>query len=71
LAKALISFLVRQVVSDVREPRAPRLELLNESKRLVDGLMHRMGNVAQGVENQFIEAFEKRHGRIGKLAEVS
>src|SRR4029077_3177319 len=39
--------------------------------RLIDGLVHGVGNVTKGVEDEFIEIFQKRHGRFGNLAEVS
>src|SRR5258708_33341775 len=69
--EALIRLGVRQVVSDVREPRAARLELLNECERLFHRLMHGMWNVSKGVQDQFVETLQQRHGRIRNLAEVS
>jgi len=49
--KASIRLGMRQVVRDVREPRAAGLELLNDSQGLLDGLMHGMGNIAEGVQD--------------------
>ena len=59
--QALVGFGMRQIVSDVREPRAARLELLNERERLLDGLMHGMWNIAQRVQHQFVESLQERH----------
>ena len=58
LAKTFICFGVREVVGNVREPRSARFQLLNEGQGLVHGLMHGMRNIAQSVENKFIEVFE-------------
>ena len=55
LAKAFIGFGVGQIVGNVREPGATGIQLFDERQGLVDGLMHGMRNVAQGVDDQFIE----------------
>src|ERR1700674_5294631 len=68
--KALIRLCVRQVVGNVREPRAARLELLNESERLFHRLMHGMWNISQGVQDQLVEPLQQRHRRVRNLAEV-
>src|SRR5437773_1626160 len=68
--KARIGLGVWQVVGNVREPRAARLELLNESERLLHRLVHGMWNISQGVQDQLVETFQKRHRRVGNLAEV-
>src|SRR6202158_1740695 len=68
--EALIRLGVRQVVGDVGEPRAARLEVLNEGERLLHRLMHGMWNISQGVQDQHVETFQKRHRRVRNLAEV-
>ena len=49
LAQALIGFGVGQIVSDVGEPGAARIEFFDQRQGLIDGLMHGMRNIAQGV----------------------
>src|SRR5260370_35443694 len=68
--QALICLSVRQVVSDVREPRAARLELLNEGERLLHRLVHGMWSIPQSVQHELVESLEQRHRRIRNLAEV-
>ncbi len=68
--KARIGFGVRQVVGDVGERRAARLELLNERERLFYRLVHGMWNISQSVQDQLIEPFEQRHRGIRNRAEV-
>src|ERR1700674_130139 len=58
LAQTLIGFSVWEVVRDVGEPRAAGLELLDESESLFNRLVHRMGNVTQRIEHQFVESLE-------------
>ena len=57
-AEARIGFFVRKFVRDVREPRAPRLQLVDEAKGLLDGLVHRVRRVAQCVENEIVEILQ-------------
>jgi hypothetical protein len=45
-AEAFVGGGVGKFVSDVREPGAAGLELVNESEGLFDGLMHGMRNIA-------------------------
>jgi len=54
--KAFVCFSVRQVMSDVGEPRAAGLELLDEDERLVHCLMHGMWNVPESVQDQLVES---------------
>src|SRR5258708_4991394 len=68
--EALIRGGVGQIVSDVREPRAARFELLNQCKSLFHRLMHVMGDIPEGVQNQFIETFKQGHRSVWNLAEV-
>jgi len=69
-AKALVGFRVRKVVSDVRKPCAARFETLDQGQGLVHGLMHGVRNIAQGVQDEFVEALEKGHRRFGQAAEI-
>ena len=69
-SKALICLGVRQVVRDVGEPRAARLESLNECEGLLYCLVHGMRDISQGVQHQIVESFEQCHRRVRNLAEV-
>src|SRR5712664_1193221 len=68
--EARIRLGVRQVVGDVREPSAARLEMLNECESLLHRLMHGMRNIAQSIQDQLVESLEQRHRGVGNLAEV-
>ena len=69
LREPLNCFRMRQLVRDVREPRAPRLQLADEREGLLDGLVHRMRHVTQRVENQVIQVGEQQLRRIRNRAE--
>jgi len=69
-AETLVGGGVGELVSDVREPGAARLEFGNEGEGLFDGLVHGMGNIAESVEDEVVEAFEKRGGGVGEAAEI-
>ena len=69
-AQALGGFGVGQVVGDVGEPGAARVELLDEGEGLIHGLVHGMGNVAECIEDQFVEILQQSEGGVGKGAEV-
>ena len=68
--QAFVGFLVRQVVRDMCEPRAPGFQFLDQRQGLFDGLVHGVGDVTQCVENQFVETFKQGHRRIRNGAEV-
>ncbi len=70
LAEALVGLRVRQIVSDVREPRATRSKLLNKGERLLDGLVHGVRDVAEGVENEVVEIFQQSGGGRGQGTEI-
>jgi len=70
LAEALVGGGVGKFVGDVREPGAARLEFVNESEGLFDGLVHGMRNIAEGVEDEVIEVLEKGSGGFGEAAEI-
>src|ERR1700730_3770257 len=70
LPQTLIRFGMRQIVSDVREPRPARFQPIDQRERLVNGLMHRMRNVAKRVENEFVKVFEQGGGRIWQRTEI-
>jgi hypothetical protein len=79
LAEALVGVRVRQIVSDVGEPSATGAELLNKGERLLDGLVHGMRDIAEGVENEVVETFEQSGrgrrqgaeiGEVGSAAEA-
>src|SRR5262249_25850147 len=53
--ETFVRFRVSQVVRDVREPGAFWFELGDEIERLLDGLVHGMGRIAQGVEHQVVQ----------------
>ncbi len=69
-AEAFVGGGVREFVSDVREPGAAGLELVNQGEGLFDGLVHGMGNIAEGVEDEVVEVFKERDGGFGKTAEI-
>src|SRR5579859_120864 len=54
----------------MRKPRAARLNLVNERKRLLDGLVHGMRNIAQRVEDEFIHSLQKWERRIRQGTEI-
>ena len=60
LGQARIRFRVAQVVADVREPRALRLQFLDQRQRLLDVRMRRVRHVAQRVQNEIVEPAEQR-----------
>ena len=62
---------MRQIVSDVREPGAARLEAIDEGESLLHGLVHGMGNISQGVQDEFVETFKQGHRGIRQNAEIS
>src|SRR5260370_25084910 len=68
--KTLIRLGVRQVVGDVREPRAARLELLNERERLFHRLVHGMWSIPQSIQHQFVESHKQGHRPVRNLAEI-
>src|SRR5208337_4959999 len=70
LAKAFVGGSVGKFVSDVREPGAARLELVNEGEGLLDGLVHGMRDIAESVDDEVVEVFEERHGGFGEAAEI-
>src|ERR1700722_1658160 len=63
-------FGVRQFVRNVREPRAARLEFSDQFQRLLHGLMHRMRNISQRINNQIVQIREQRFRTFRQLAEV-
>ena len=69
-AETLVGGGVGKIVSDVREPGAARFEFIEDGEGLLDGLMHGMGNIAKGVDDEVVEIFEERDGGIGKAAEI-
>src|ERR1700682_2644308 len=77
--EALFGDGVRQVVTDVSEPRALRTQLLYGLERSGDGGMRRMGTMAQRIEEEHAQVLEARHGlgrniamvgEIGRVAEA-
>ena len=70
LAETIVGFRVGQVVSDVCEPGAARLQFLDKGESLVDRLVHGMGNIAEGVNDEIVEVGEKRGGRFGQRTEI-
>jgi len=70
LAEAFVGGGVGKFMSDVGEPGAAGLELVNQGEGLLDGLVHGMRNIAESVEDEVVEVFEKRHGGFGKAAEI-
>ena len=69
-AEAFVGLRVRQIVSNVREPRASRLQRFDQRQSLIHGLMHGVRNIAQRIKNQLIEIVQQRKRRIGNGAEV-
>jgi len=69
-AEAFVGGGVGKFVSDVREPGAAWLELVNESEGLFDGLVHGMRNIAESVDDEVVEVFKERHGGFREAAEI-
>jgi len=69
-AEAFVGGGVGKFVSDVREPGAAWLELVNQGEGLFDGLVHGMGNIAEGVDDEVVNVFEERQGGFGEAAEI-
>jgi len=61
---------VGKFVSDVREPGAAGLKFVDEGEGLFDGLVHGMGNVAEGVDDEVVEVFEERDAGFREAAEI-
>src|ERR1700747_3502595 len=57
-------------MSDVREPGAFGLETVDESQSLLDGLVHGMWNVAQGIDDEIVKAFEEGGGGVQQRIEI-
>ena len=70
ILQPLIGGLVGQIVRNVRKPGALRLQPIDERERLLDGLMHRVRNVAKRVEDKIVEVFEERNAGFREPAEV-
>ena len=70
LADTFVGGGVGKLVSDVREPGAARLEFVDEGETLFDGLVHGMGNIAEGVDDEVVEVFEEGYGGFGEAAEI-
>ena len=70
VAQSLVRFRVRQIVRDVREPRAPRPQLLHQRQRLRHRLMHRMRNIPQRIDDQIVQPLQQRHRRFRQRAEI-
>src|SRR5208337_1896358 len=69
-----IRFFMREVVTDVREKRALRFDLVHDSQRLLDGGMRGMRLVAQRIQEKNVEVAQfverlRRHGTV--VGEVS
>jgi hypothetical protein len=69
-AEAFVGGGVGKFVSDVRKPGAARLEFVNESEGLFDGLVHGMRNIAESVDDEVVNIFEERQGGFGEAAEI-
>jgi len=46
---------VRQLVRDVRKPRPARFQFADQRQRLLNSLVHRVGHVAQRIENEIVQ----------------
>ena len=70
VTKAFDGFRVGEVMGDVREPGAARIEFADERKSLVHGLVHRMRRVAEGVEDELVKIGEEGERGVRNGAEV-
>lgn len=69
-SQAFVGFGMGQVVSDMGEPGAAGIQLFDEGESLIDGLMHGVRNVAQSVEDKFIEIVQESERGIRDGTEV-
>ena len=61
---------VRNIVTHVGEPRALRAQFFDELEGLLDGGVHGVGGVAEGVEDEVVEILQEILGGIRDDAEV-
>jgi len=68
--EAHVGLSMGEVVGDVGKPGAARREVGDDGEGLLDGEVHGVGDVAEGVEDEVVEVAEERTGGVGEMGEV-